>query len=280
MKKYLYLLPFRDKPFFKIGISSNNESRIGLHHKNFNINLEESYIIESTNSRIITLLERELLCCFPISKWDNTLKIDGYTEIRDLEYLEETINIIKNKHINFGIKISKYYDRIKKEITVNSEQIDINTKIKTTSKIKNIPNFNDSIMPFKKRIAELKKHIILVERGLGAKYSLEWDKGNSICKEITDDGYFHYIVYAKDFIDIKNDWKNWKCTFNDGYFFGFGLGEAILVEDTMKLNLSFRKFSKNDDYSNFINEIKEVFEPHLKQKNNVFFIDKIKNIFN
>ena len=54
MKNYLYILPFKDKKHFKIGISSNNHSRILHLNRLYDIDLENSFIVHSVNLKTYT----------------------------------------------------------------------------------------------------------------------------------------------------------------------------------------------------------------------------------
>ncbi len=116
---YLYILVFSDLPFFKLGISKSSIYRTKVHINKYSFNLHESFIVEAKDSRIIPLLEREILCCFPeefkVQKFQRNF--DGYTEFRSLKYLEETLSIINGKHENFGIKIHRFYDFLYKTKT-------------------------------------------------------------------------------------------------------------------------------------------------------------------
>lgn len=106
MGKYLYLLAFSDGKLFKIGISKGNFNRIIKHYRAFDINLYESYIVTAKND-VISAFERELLSIFPEIDYN---KCDGYTEIRDIKYMNEAIDIMNNKHANLNVKINKFFD--------------------------------------------------------------------------------------------------------------------------------------------------------------------------
>jgi len=104
MQKYLYLLAFKSRPYFKIGVSIHNFNRIFEHDKNYTIDYNNSHIVTSSK-KIITSLESELLMIYPRINNTAFMGIDGYTEIRDIMFLNECIDYIKYKHINLGIKI-------------------------------------------------------------------------------------------------------------------------------------------------------------------------------
>lgn len=106
MSDYLYILPFKDKKHFKIGISSNSYSRIFHLDKIYNIDLDNSFIVHS-KKRNIALLERELLMIFEQDDVDNFLT-DGHTEIRNVKYLNECLELIQNKHQNLVYRIDKF----------------------------------------------------------------------------------------------------------------------------------------------------------------------------
>lgn len=110
MENYLYILPFKDKNHFKIGISSKNYTRIKHLDKLYSVNLDKSLIITAGKNSTIKILETELLTIFP--KADIYKNTEGRTEIRDIKYLNECIDYIKQKHKNLKIKIHKYYKKI------------------------------------------------------------------------------------------------------------------------------------------------------------------------
>ena len=109
MKKYLYLLKFKDNIHTKIGISSKNNNRILHLNKLYNLNLEESYIITTDKSKAIFSLESELLCIHESYSNEFTDK-DGFTEIRKNLNLLEIIDYIKTKPITLGYQVHKYND--------------------------------------------------------------------------------------------------------------------------------------------------------------------------
>lgn len=106
MGRYLYLLAFSDGKLFKIGISRGNFNRVLKHWRAYDINLYESYIVTAKNE-VISAFERELLSIFPEVDYN---KCDGYTEIRDIKYMDEAIDIIKCKHVNLNVKVNKFFD--------------------------------------------------------------------------------------------------------------------------------------------------------------------------
>lgn len=116
MKNYLYLLPFKNEKYFKIGISKDNINRIMHHHMSYGLDLENVYIIEA-DLPIIQILEIELLHCFPkVKELIGTDKSSGITEVREIKHLDETLEILNNKSKRLKISIKKFSsEELKKE---------------------------------------------------------------------------------------------------------------------------------------------------------------------
>jgi hypothetical protein len=96
---YLYLLPFQDRKHFKIGISSNNFDRINHLNNLYQLDKEKCLMITSDKTTNIKILEKELLNIFENDECDE-FSTDGHTEIRNVKYLNECVDLIKSKHIN------------------------------------------------------------------------------------------------------------------------------------------------------------------------------------
>lgn len=107
MTEYLYLLPFADGKFFKIGLSSKDDKRILKLHRDFRILFDQALIVTSSKPRILKVIEDELKISLEQSEHPYG-KTDGHTEIRSIDYFEVAIEIIKQKHSSLGIRILKY----------------------------------------------------------------------------------------------------------------------------------------------------------------------------
>jgi len=81
--------------------------------------LNNSLIVTGKNGNVINSLEKELLCIFPEHEHEHNGK-DGFTEVRKIEYLEETIDIIKNKHKSLEISIKSYKEAFPPPVQVLS----------------------------------------------------------------------------------------------------------------------------------------------------------------
>jgi hypothetical protein len=108
----LYLLPFKDKAFFKFGITKNNISydRIKTLHYKYNFDLDNSFIVSSKKSRLIEIIEKEIKATYDFKIPACYQGIDGATEIRPLVVLEkvlEDINYKKSKQPSLEINITK-----------------------------------------------------------------------------------------------------------------------------------------------------------------------------
>lgn len=95
-EKYLYLLPLKKLPFFKVGISSGDFSRINYLNQLYDFDLDKALIVKSLNHKLITLTEREILSVFEhrISDFE---KMDGGSEIRKIEVWDSVIELLNYK---------------------------------------------------------------------------------------------------------------------------------------------------------------------------------------
>lgn len=119
MKSYLYVLPLKNRPLFKIGVSKYNLERIKVLNRKHDVDYEKSLIVDCFEDRLIKGLETELLCIFPRQK--KYVGVDGHTEMRKIKYLPELLEIIKNKHPNLGYDIRKFGEIRKSDISSNSK---------------------------------------------------------------------------------------------------------------------------------------------------------------
>jgi hypothetical protein len=112
MEKYLYLIPFNDLTYFKIGVSSVNLHRVCSFKDVYDVSFYNTIIV-TANPKCIPALERELLCIYPNVNDKKTHKKPGYTELREYKYFDDCLYYISNKHPNLNIKINKFFDMIK-----------------------------------------------------------------------------------------------------------------------------------------------------------------------
>lgn len=142
MKSYLYILPFKNRPLFKIGVSKYNLERIKVLNRKHDVDYEKSLIVDCIDDRLIRGLETELLLIFPRQK--KYVGVDGHTEMRKIKYLPELLEIIKNKHPNLGYDIRKFGEIRKSEIGSNSKNtftFSFLLKIETMEKLRLIEEF-------------------------------------------------------------------------------------------------------------------------------------------
>jgi hypothetical protein len=137
-KNFLYILPFADNKHFKIGISSNNFSRLKILNKLYQIDFTKSYIVYSKVSNI-KILERELLEIFDTDDCDK-FYTDGHTEIRNVKYLNECVELIKNKHSNLKYDLQQFDVNIFDKVKVNRKS-QIYHKFDSSSYINNKIDF-------------------------------------------------------------------------------------------------------------------------------------------
>ena len=94
LDNYLYILPFINNKHFKIGISTNNYDRIKKHNSTYKVDFGKSIIVKG-DSKSIKNLERILLTNIPNSIGNLYEGKDGYTEVRDIDYLDTCLTDIE-----------------------------------------------------------------------------------------------------------------------------------------------------------------------------------------
>jgi len=117
MKNYiLYVLPFRNGKHFKFGITSvESLKRIKGLNKIYDIDIDKSFIYRGEKS-VITSTESELKI-YEFLEVDDYIGLPGYTEIREVSELENTISIIENYNLKKE-SLVKY-----KEMVINKNGI-------------------------------------------------------------------------------------------------------------------------------------------------------------
>jgi len=127
-RRFLYLAPFLNKKYFKLGISVNLNSRLKTHDRIYNLDYNKILVVEANKNKTISLIEQELKLIFPKA---NVGKVNGYTEIIEMKYFNEVIEVINLKHKNLNIKIRKYtehphsvnLDLLCSSLTINNNKI-------------------------------------------------------------------------------------------------------------------------------------------------------------
>lgn len=101
---YVYILACGDKKHMKIGMSSNDLTRVITNHKNYNILIDSSRFIPLTDKRLAYKVEQFLLDKIPQMSIEVNSGVDGYTELRELKwakYIKDYIQEIK-KDVRFS----------------------------------------------------------------------------------------------------------------------------------------------------------------------------------
>lgn len=122
MKTYfLYILRFKNEPIIKVGISSNNDfSRVRQLARVYDIDLQASLVVRSTNERTIKAFEDTIKTDYSTFGIDEQYQqkyqgLDGHTELRHLRALDSIMEDIQHKQrkewlnieVTHGIKIMK-----------------------------------------------------------------------------------------------------------------------------------------------------------------------------
>lgn len=97
VKPHLYILAFNDNEHFKLGISiAPNQNRISKHISTYGVDVSKSLVVSCDNKNSIKLLEKNLkhITSKVITEDSPYYGLDGHTEIRKNEQLEEVMGII------------------------------------------------------------------------------------------------------------------------------------------------------------------------------------------
>lgn len=97
IKPHLYILVFNDDEHFKLGISlAPNQNRMIKHISTYNVDVSKSLVVSCDDKNSIKLLEKNLkhITSKVITEDSPYYGLDGHTEIRKNEQLEEVMTII------------------------------------------------------------------------------------------------------------------------------------------------------------------------------------------
>lgn len=145
MKEYLYLIPFKDNKYFKIGISTKNFDRVYKHLATYKADRDKCFIV-TCKKGFYSILEKELLTALPTSKTDKFNNLDGYTEIRHIKHFQDAICIIKSKHKNLNVEIKRLSEVSIKKTIKNEKPVKKKIRIyKGLNRIILNQSFNDFI---------------------------------------------------------------------------------------------------------------------------------------
>ena len=113
MKDYiLYVLPFKNGKHFKFGITRvKNFTRIKMIHKMYEIDMDKCIIYRGDKTSIMLVENR--LKEYELLQVEEYFGLEGYTEIRNISELENSIEIIESY---------KEFDLVKESLTKYSEE--------------------------------------------------------------------------------------------------------------------------------------------------------------
>lgn len=239
--QYLYLLPFKNKKYFKIGISKNNYNRILHHNCTYDIDLNNALIVTSNKTNIIKALEIELLNILPQlneNEITSYIKKDGYTEIRSIKDWNECISIIKNKHSNLNLKLT--------DIKFNTQRKE-NQKKNIYIPLEETNDIKSNCLTF------LNNFKLLLKR-----------YNNSLSIDIINNNHLYLTIFNKS-LDSKetNDMFNGLrlCytikQSNTLKFNSFGLDGMVRLNGYTQLKFNLNNSNHNKDLSKLVSNIKK-----------------------
>lgn len=106
----LYVLILKDRQAFKVGITDNDDLvRIKMLSRIYQFDLNESYVIKSSNKSTIKSLERQILADYRHFKYDTGDKRDGSSEFIEFSQLSNVLTEIefKSRLSHLGITVTK-----------------------------------------------------------------------------------------------------------------------------------------------------------------------------
>lgn len=101
MENYLYILPFKDKKHFKVGISSNNMNRIKHLNSIYSLDYDNGFILQGKEKKV-KMLETMLLSI--TNQVDTFIGNDGHTEVRSINDYDKVIEQISLYEDAFKLK--------------------------------------------------------------------------------------------------------------------------------------------------------------------------------
>ena len=116
MKDYLYILPFTDGQYFKIGISGNSFNRVNHHNNTYDINYDESFVFLGKRQVISSL---EYLLLSTTKRIDCFEGLDGHTEVRNIKELPNCLSLINGFQERGILKKERLSEVIDKPFYVN-----------------------------------------------------------------------------------------------------------------------------------------------------------------
>lgn len=162
MNSYLYILPFKDKKHFKIGISGNNFNRVYMHDNTYDIDLDKSITYHAKRSTVRSI---ENILLNTTKNIDNFSGLDGCTEVRSIEDLQSCMDILNDfERKQLVVKKSIPQKPIKKynynkKITVRNYKKEVKN-VKTFSYKKNNQNHLKTIFDISENIDEYKNYAL------------------------------------------------------------------------------------------------------------------------
>jgi hypothetical protein len=238
MKPHLYILPFNDKQFLKVGISlTNNFNRINHLASIYDINYDNIILYSSDNINNIKLLEKNIKTIIneTISPDNIHYGKDGHTEIRNVKHLNDINTIIDTFKplLNlYELKYTKQTTPIKKE------------KKTIIDDIHNIDNIDNNIIidNIIYTLTNIKQYITYIDMNnniLDIKLNL-----SSICKNDNDIDNILKPLFESIILKIKKVGVV-KFKLCNGYKYNNTL-DIIELKLSNNFNYHYELLSKND----------------------------------
>lgn len=134
----LYLLPFKNEQYFKIGITRNLETYLRLINidKMFRVDFSKAYLVNSTHTYIMKTIEKQLLNENPFEIPLEYKGISGSQEIRPMSFFYKFLEELeekKNTKPHLGITIKKDLSGLVPEYTGEKINKNIIVKVRNVS---------------------------------------------------------------------------------------------------------------------------------------------------
>jgi hypothetical protein len=250
VKPHLYILVFNDDEHFKLGISlAPNQNRMIKHISTYNVDVSKSLVVSCEDKNSIKLLEKNLkhITSKVITEDSTYYGLDGHTEIRKNEQLEEVMSIIDMFKPILGLTVEELKLN-EKSIKVKNEckhiKYDVYDNEKSLFVIDNIVRYLlDNITSAEIMVTDEKYLMVTVD--LSTKFNDVYDVFDFI-EPIHSDFFIYHMVEHKTQIG--------QYRLDDTGVFRITGGGTTCSNDCEVVMFSFLRYFPHRDLNLFIDE--------------------------
>jgi hypothetical protein len=256
VKPHLYILAFNDNEHFKLGISiAPNQNRISKHISTYGVDVSKSLVVSCDDKNSIKLLEKNLkhITSKVITEDSPYYGLDGHTEIRKNEQLEEVMGVINLFKPILGLEIEALKVE-EKPIKVKNERKPIkfanlydNEKslFVIDNRVRSLLEFITNVKVVDKGFESSSEEYLEVTIDLSSKFESAYDVFDFIEPIHSDFSLFHRVESkgrCREFrIDCSGEFRNTS-------------GSTICSADLKEVVFSFRRYFPYRHLDLIINE--------------------------